>query len=1542
MPLPRAAAKSTRKQSSPRRPRRSALRTSSSLASLPQRRLHFERVVQHHISRRKASTPQELWKFDEKLIGDTPVSIEPADIEGALADIHSAPHILCAVLQRMRRTPNIASSDEETNDDESAPLAEGASDADDTDSKRKYDGELLELEDVQQLAQVLVNDVFIENESDEVRLFTACILAEILRITAPKPPLSDSKLKALCALFVDELSVIAFPRDHLRSFRFSLLEQLASVKTFVIFADEDNVATDIFACFYASVRPHQAEKYKEHLGFILITLLEEVKGINQSLLDALLAPLTRASSLNSDTLDPALKSLSSYSESALSLSEYVIKGAKNMLQVPICNFFNAALHRLSKGRVLPENPSTPPRRRRTARVTTSDDPDYETDGKFPSELSEDIENLVIAVNQIAPEILIYVIPSLEDRLLAKDAVVRRNVAHLLGKLFMSSAETVKAYPSLFTEYLQRARDVDPSLRAEVCATLGPLIVSTPRQRDILNKRLQDRVLDQSELVREIVAVSVGRTQSYASTELIKTLTSRLRDRKLSVRRETFQQLNSLYRAQLKLIPKRNDLSDPATGNDTEDEVKDAASEDTSNIHPGTESMSIEQNVLDPELKKAADVPAWAAELPKLLVSTHNFMQHTDDLVLVNGIERSIFEQFYSWDLIHSSDDDLRVRQIAAFLGNLDAQSFVHFSSMLSKRSRIAAALLRICEIRLNSRNAVKRDSEGPSPRKRTRSELGTPVRESKKTFSKRGQSSTAKQSPSENSPYELNGELRTVCNSLSLLLGRRKFRNENSSDLCWKMCNFPDRRFYEQLKSVLIPSVSCRAALAVGQDAVSRLSSKSALGEFVASVVLPAARCLMFSVRHVQAAYAIVSAYCDRVEIDEDKVLNGDTLLREDAENTFAKENDILCGVLRFIDLTSLHLPATFVNITYIPCGLIRQSNHNALSVTQVLLCGLKAMSRVDCANLEATEREPLIQQLRTIMIAPVIADAKVSSLLAKWASRAILQLCTETEKSGEVLKTTLSMLLRHLKTYSSDALQLVNAITALGQLAKHAPDAFKLNAFQTFDDVRSLLWGNNNESLRENFNEASDSEGDQGKTSLFRSVWDSSFPPSCSSCQFSCTDVISDLYVASLAELAHRGMKLLVYALHAIDFDEDDVANVVQLMNHITEVKKGDIFGLRKKIFIREEDGTEYEDDSDTHQNPSVASACNVIRLSASSTILNLARSSRFFRLVTPADFRCAVLCAQDVNPDVRISFVRNLHRYVLRKGLPFRWIAALALMAVDPDKDNVTEVRNLLISALRRRRNLIKVKMQTSVSVPRKLLPEATVPVLLWLLGNHPDAEIEDSDYESSSVKCMEFLLDRLLDSNDYAAIVHEYLDAMAVARDKTEDEDEPGPSTERIRMLARTCTIILKKKQAGRKWNLLEHPGSVELPGDLFRKEPSNVQNSAAIEPSLLDAAKRYDADVSPAEHSTPQAHGSLLSNAPGNAIESPFAAHATGTPSRGRDRQVSSKDVRRTIDQITSSPRLSTSSRSSEQEIAQSADSGSSRPKRRKRNTVSANK
>lgn len=1371
--------------SPPRRVRRSSKRSAKRAScSLSRRRAEFDRIVARHISTvRAASTPSlpssaltELPSDGSENLLDE-VSLSPSFAQRVLdADADEADVLMRALLLKLR----------------------------DMDQK----GEKLEHEadvgDIRGLAEVLSGERFILHDSGSTKLLTACALAELLRISAPDPLISSQKLSHVCSLFIDQLTVLVVENEGMEAFRFSLLEQLSTVKTFVIFAHESELICDLFACFYAISRPHQPSKVREYFADILVSVLDEADELNRDILDALLAPLV-----------PSLR----YSSSAVRLAEIVLSNAANIVQVSLCSMLNASIRqfRHQKSVITPEKP-----RRRTP--VKKDQPKVEVPQNVEvSEHHEHVADLLVAINTVAPDILIYVIPSLEDRIRASDNSVRLANVHLLGRLFRSRQDMAESYPSLFTEFLARIRDVSPNIRAEVCAALVGLIASHPKHREKLNELLRDRLLDRDEEVRVVAVRSVGESLDFADDELLKLMSSRLRDRKPSVRAEALKQLTEMYidregsrskDSTASLTPQfeegdtlNKEGKEPSQredfGEENEEQIKTPLRDGQMEYSEGTSSLSL----------------SW---LPQTLLQTHIALRGAEDVALANEIEKVIFVKIPGSRSDASHIVDARLRRFAFFLANLDNSAYSHLVQLAGERQKCRDSLMRIAEYRLQSKRRPTSitNSSGSGP----------------KTFS--GRKSERDVATTANLPPVDVGEIHELSKWLSRFFHGGPGSRDDVHTLCLAVSSAVDLRIYEKILRVLDWKSTFSERVGAQQDAVSRVGSKTRAGIFLQNDLFP--KCLpgIFTPLYLSRA-------C-RIAVDESKS-NNQSHEEKDADRMVENFSMLLCGILRYLDLAGKLAPSLTGHAFESVKSLVSIPLNEMDSSTDVILVGLKLISHLPSDVLSHGNTASIGKLVRSWMLAKRVFNVEQTTNLAKWSARAAVRLhSAEAEEQSSFLHKLTKEICSQIDLFRGNAEEILAPITSLTQLAKHSPNAFKPFALESFDFARALLHGSLNEKLR-SFSRHDDSiqnsQHNRNQTLSRRSS-----PHSVSEQDaFSLLDMVTDFHVAVLVELIHRAVKLLVYALSFVDSKDEELNNVFKTLLHVLLQKNGDVFDFVDSGRIASAGDVDDVDDRSV-VSESVSTMCAISRLSAGRGLLYLARHPTFFRCFSPHLLVSTMLLAQDEQPHVRMAFAKIVFNQIHGKRLPFRWIVALPLMAVDPVRKNVSQVRTMLTTLFRHRRRIFeRAKLESSPSSSMQLLPEAAVPELIWVLANLPEVELDQEADFAESEKCIELMLERLLESNDYAGVLNEFIEGLSIAQDITEREDDsPGVKTERIHVLGRMASAILKKKQAGKKWNLSQHPGRVSLPKDMFRVINREAETSGVHPPSLIDVARLYDSD------------------------------------------------------------------------------------------------
>jgi hypothetical protein len=1174
------------------------------------------------------------------------------------------------------------------------------------------------------LGSCLAVERFISHSCPLIRLFTACILAEILRIAAPDPPLPMAKLNPVAALFVEQVMPLARKDDPLAEYRLALLEHLALVKTFAVFCDDVDIVADVFAGAYAVVRPHHSSKLLDLLKDILVTMLDETEFINQVILDAVLAPLIPSRS---------------YTPEAVQLAATVVNASQDMLQIPVCNFLNSALF---QGR----NRRGDISHRQAAQAEAEDIVEEERLGRpfgpssNSSELMPDLEHLLVHINRIAPDILIYVIPNLERELHSKDVDRRRRCVHLLSTLFgqnIASCTLLEipqtdankradmfTYPSLMADFIARIRDSDPKIRITLLGASESLMNLYPALHDELSNRVVERILDKVDDVR-LAAIEAASRITPLTAHILQQISGRVLDRKIGVRKAAVQALVNSY----------------------------------------CSSASCECDRIPQSLLHAYPV----------LRSISDFDTAEDiEFAILDGIHRPRANSPNRGSDSRTTSPSVSATTGASFrrvLGNTDKPALDVLRSMVQECFRMKEILTNIVNIRLTSKRP---DAEQASF--------------SKKVFH-----------------VKEAGNIDELALSLAAGLPPIRFGSETVQDVSRSFVAVKDLHVFKLLLR-LINSDSSEEAASAAEEAVSRVGSKSHLGSFVQRVLSKSAY-KMFVADNLEEALSVCS-----------KMLSTKGCKTSSDSEMIAAESDReIVGALHYLDLAITYAASKFTAQSartmseYIlhewlpprsasPCSSsISNAKQSDACNERILTMFLRATSHLR-PELFGNSLDDLLkkcQQIATGDATFVSPSARKTcepggngfkgdhwhpssrACHAKWSTRTIISF-------GDVVLLR-SELIKRIDDFNGDLESLICPITSLSQLAKHAGDVYKPIALESFDFAQALLSGLKNSVVLAFLSKSNPGTG--------RKI------PSVSS--------------SAVSETTGRAIKLFVYSTR---FVEDEISNVVGLLVSIVVEQNGNVFQIP-------EGKLHYDSElsfADEIRLDSVAELSSICRLCACRGVIFLARSPLFYNKIRPSEFLSVVFCAQDEHPDVRLLFAKHVHLCLQRKRLPFRWIVSLVLMAVDPDKDNLDEVRSMCASLIRQRRRGFAqaVKRHGLSKSLHQLLPEAVVPVLIWVLANHPDIENDPEKDYAKHEKYLDFFFDRLLECTEYASVLHETLAQVAIAKDITKVKGNlvPSTSTSHIAIVAQTASALLTKKQAGRTWHV-DQTYSLLLPSDLF---------------------------------------------------------------------------------------------------------------------------
>lgn len=169
-----------------------------------------------------------------------------------------------------------------------------------------------ELVDVASLAAVrsqLINTSLLLHKDRGVKAYTACCLADILRLYAPDAPYTQNELKDIFQFFFRQLSAGLKGTDapYYNEY-FHLLESLSTVKSVVLVCDlphSDELMSEIFRDFFGLVRRDLAKKMELFIADILVALIDECQSLPSDVLDTIMAQFLDKNTVSRRTTDHA-------------------------------------------------------------------------------------------------------------------------------------------------------------------------------------------------------------------------------------------------------------------------------------------------------------------------------------------------------------------------------------------------------------------------------------------------------------------------------------------------------------------------------------------------------------------------------------------------------------------------------------------------------------------------------------------------------------------------------------------------------------------------------------------------------------------------------------------------------------------------------------------------------------------------------------------------------------------------------------------------------------------------------------------------------------------------------------------------------------------------------------------------------------------------------------------------------------------------------------------------------------------------------------
>uniref|UniRef100_A0A453G0Q8 Sister chromatid cohesion protein n=2 Tax=Aegilops tauschii subsp. strangulata TaxID=200361 RepID=A0A453G0Q8_AEGTS len=325
-----------------------------------------------------------------------------------------------------------------------------------------------------------------------------------MRILAPDPPFTDEIFKEIFRLFISEFSRLADIGSPYLTRRMKILENVAALRCSVIMVDTgcQDLVLDMAKIFFSAAKQGLQQCVHQAMLSIMTQILNE--KVTQPLLDVIFRNLVKED-----------------------------KGGAHKLAVDIIQNCAEKLEHIVRIFL-------------TSCILSKDAP--------VNEHRKLHHKIILEIFQCAPQMLFAVIPCLTHELLSDQVDIRLEAVHLIGKLLVfSNLRFGQENQILFTEFLKRFSDKSAEVRIAAidAAKACYIAASSGNVAQKVLKSLEGRLLDFDDKVRiravyAVCDLAKSNLSSFPS-ELILQAAERLRDKKISVRKNVMHKLVELYR-----------------------------------------------------------------------------------------------------------------------------------------------------------------------------------------------------------------------------------------------------------------------------------------------------------------------------------------------------------------------------------------------------------------------------------------------------------------------------------------------------------------------------------------------------------------------------------------------------------------------------------------------------------------------------------------------------------------------------------------------------------------------------------------------------------------------------------------------------------------------------------------------------------------------------------------------------------------------------------------------------------------------------------
>ncbi len=390
-------------------------------------------------------------------------------------------------------------------------------------------------ESLTSVSQELVARNLLLHKDRGVKAYSACCMAEILRLHAPDAPYTVSQLREIFEFFVAQLQGLENRDSTYFEQYFGLLESLATVKSIILVSDLPNcedLISQIFRMFFDIIKPESPKNVEFFMCEILVQLVDEATTIPTEVLDYILAQFLRAKTANASSQsskDGIVLSI----PPAYNMAKQVCQSCSDRLQRYVGQYFSDVIYEAST------NNSG-----ESSKIATDED----------LQEIQKAHSLVRELWRASPMLLSSVIPQIEQEMLVENVDLRALATEVIGAIAWETIGGVNfslEYQSTMVVWLKRANDKSPIVRCKWVECCVGILNQQPNDIKALTDALASKLVDIDEKVR-VAACAALSALNYTTITLklgesiLSNLADRIKDRKHTVRAEGMKVLGKYF------------------------------------------------------------------------------------------------------------------------------------------------------------------------------------------------------------------------------------------------------------------------------------------------------------------------------------------------------------------------------------------------------------------------------------------------------------------------------------------------------------------------------------------------------------------------------------------------------------------------------------------------------------------------------------------------------------------------------------------------------------------------------------------------------------------------------------------------------------------------------------------------------------------------------------------------------------------------------------------------------------------------------------